>query len=183
MADETNEKPGKDPADKKAPKGSKIVFMLAAVLVVVVIASSAGYLVGSLFDKSSSPSPATEAERAAQAEDPNASQHDDYFYFEVKPPIVSTLDEPRLARYVRASIVLAILPRDKDKARELLEKKKPEIASWLGIRLAGCSLEKVRGEKNLNRLRREILDTLNQQFWPDQRPLIHEVLFAEFVVQ
>ena len=44
-------------------------------------------------------------------------------------------------------------------------------------------MEEVRGASNLSRIRREILDLLNEQMFPNAKPQISRVLFEEFQVQ
>jgi flagellar basal body-associated protein FliL len=106
----------------------------------------------------------------------------DYAYFDFEP-IVVNLDEARLARYIRAAITLAVTQADQKEAANVIERNMPEIRSWLMIKLAGCSLENVRGEKNLTRLCREVADALNARLWPNEKPLIHHVLLKEVAVQ
>jgi flagellar basal body-associated protein FliL len=98
-------------------------------------------------------------------------------------PTIVNLDEPRLARYIRASIVLAVRGENFKAVSELVDKKKPELKSWLTVYLAGCSLEDVRGPKNLNRICREVREAFNEQLWPGGKPLIEKVLLKEFAVQ
>ena len=47
-------------------------------------------------------------------------------------PIIVNLDEPRLARYIRASIVLAVKGDNYKAVSELVDRKKPELKS--GVR-------------------------------------------------
>jgi flagellar basal body-associated protein FliL len=103
-------------------------------------------------------------------------------YYDMEP-ITVNLDEPRLARYVRASIVLAFESQDYAAACKLLDRKKPDLKSWLTIYLAGCTLEDVRGPKSLNRISREVLEAFDDQLWPDGKPKITKVLFKEFTIQ
>jgi flagellar basal body-associated protein FliL len=103
-----------------------------------------------------------------------------YYDFE---PIIVNLDEPRLARYVRVTITLVIKAENHEAAKALLEKRKPELKNWLTTYFASCTLDGVRGAASLNRLRREILDAITQQLWPNQKPLVEQVLFKEFAVQ
>ena len=103
-----------------------------------------------------------------------------YYDFE---PIIVNLDEPRLARYIRVTITLVIKAENHDAAKAALDKRKPELKNWLTTYFASCTLDNVRGAPSMNRLRREILDAFTQQLWPNQKPLIEQVLFKEFAVQ
>jgi flagellar basal body-associated protein FliL len=71
---------------------------------------------------------------------------------------------------------------DESAATKAIEAAKPTLINQLTVYLAGCSLEDVRGPKNMNRMRREMLDIINSVVWPDQRPLVVDVLFKEFAV-
>jgi len=103
-----------------------------------------------------------------------------YYDFE---PIIVNLDEPRLARYIRVTITLVIKAENHAAAKVALDRHKPELKNWLTTYFASCTLDNVRGAASLNRLRREILDAFTQQLWPDQKPLVEQVLFKEFAVQ
>jgi flagellar basal body-associated protein FliL len=103
-----------------------------------------------------------------------------YYDFE---PIVVNLDEPRLARYIRVTITLVIKAENHSAAKAALDKRKPELKNWLTTYFASCTLDNVRGAPSMNRLRREILDAFTQQLWPNQKPLVEQVLFKEFAVQ
>jgi flagellar basal body-associated protein FliL len=103
-----------------------------------------------------------------------------YYDFE---PIIVNLDEPRLARYIRVTITLVIKAENHDAAKATLDRRKPELKNWLTTYFASCTLDNVRGAPSMNRLRREILDAFTQQLWPNQKPLVEQVLFKEFAVQ
>jgi flagellar basal body-associated protein FliL len=106
---------------------------------------------------------------------------DEFTYYDFEP-IVVNLDEPRLARYIRITLTLAIRAENLEAAKAILDKKKPELKNWVTTFFSSCTLDQVRGAANLNRLRREILDAFSQQLWPDQKPLIDHILFKEFAV-
>jgi flagellar basal body-associated protein FliL len=106
---------------------------------------------------------------------------DEFAYYDFEP-IVVNLDEPRLARYIRVTLTLAIRTENREAALAVLDKKKPELKNWVTTFFSSCTLDQVRGAVNLNRLRREILDAFSQQLWPDQKPLIDHILFKEFAV-
>jgi flagellar basal body-associated protein FliL len=173
------------------------MFLLLCIACVLV-AAGAGYLAAWLAGRSAAQAAAaaegpgnplagpsaTEPAAAAEPENPKKAEgqkNDEYVYFDFEPIIIN-LDEPRLARYIRVSITLAVHPEHSLVVKEILDKKKPELRNWLTVFFASCTLEEVRGSANLNRLRREILDNFSQQLWPDSKPLISHVLFKEFAV-
>ncbi len=97
--------------------------------------------------------------------------------------ITVTLNEPGLPRYVSMAVTLAVQKPDKTAAEEAIAACKPALVHRLTIYLAGCRLEDLRGEKNLNRVRREILDMIGSVVWPDQKALVVDVLFSRINVQ
>lgn len=196
MAEEEEEDPKQQVADVISQRsGNSGVKKLIGLSLVAALMVGVAAFAGSKMGRASS-TPAT-----TQATDhPESEQADAYkepkghgaepaklspgssAYYDLEPIIVN-LDEPRLARYIRASIVLSIKPENHKKVSNLIEQRKPELKSFLTVYLAGCTLEDVRGPKNLNRIRREILNAFNDQLFPGTKPLIDEVLFKEFAVQ
>jgi flagellar protein FliL len=168
--------------------GAKKKLMLWMIVAVVLIGAAAGG--GLVVSRGASKPPSEPAAASQPAEEapapvPEKAAGGDYTYYDFEPIIVN-LDEPRLARYIRATLVVVLDARNKkasDEVVELLNKKKPELKSWLTVYLAGCTLEDVRGPKNLNRIRREIQNSFNEQLWPNGRGMIERVLIKEFAVQ
>jgi flagellar basal body-associated protein FliL len=166
------------PTPAAPPKGKFIVLgMIAGILV---ISSLAGFSVGKAIRSQSAPKDDAQTTKPDLAKPPSSDEMS-YYDFD---PIIVTLNEQRMDRFIRSGITLAVKTQDlKSGTLEMLDKRKPEIKSWLNIYLSGCTLDQVRGEKNLNRLRHEIADLLNQKLFGDSRPLIDDVLFREFAVQ
>jgi flagellar basal body-associated protein FliL len=161
----------------------KLLPILVAVLVIAVTAAG-GVAVGWFFGVPE-PAQAAEGQRDIYGDSGPQSTGDNeeelrYYDFE---PITVNVNEPMLNRYIRATITLAIKESDYGDAEDAITNKEPELKSWMTIFFSACELEDVRGEKNLNRLRREVLDSLNNQLWPKGKPLIDHVLFREFAVQ
>jgi flagellar basal body-associated protein FliL len=193
MADTPESKNAGSPAAAspalKAPAGAgrlKAVLFLAGGI--IALAAGAGYGVAFLWPGHAAPTAAQAAESAEAAAAPaetaskeGGAAKPDFIYYDFET-IVVNLDEPRLARYIRATITVAIKPANQEAAKAILEKHKPELKNWLTLYFSSCTLDSVRGATNLNRLRREILDAFSQQLWPDQKPLIDHVLFKEFGV-
>jgi flagellar basal body-associated protein FliL len=183
MAEETKnqsvgEALGQMPASGGKRKGLIWLSMLGGV---VVLASVAGFSVGRGLHGEEPKEESAATEKAGEPER-HEVPNEDYTYYEFESIAVS-LNEHRMDRYLRVSIVLAMKTKDGAAATEMVNKKKPELKSWLTVFLSGCSLDDVRGDKNLNRLRREIQDSLNAQLWGDSRPLIDHVLFKDIAVQ
>ena len=179
--------PAAEPAPAAAPpRHSALTPLLLLCAGVVIMAAGAGYGLGMLMKGPKAAEAAPPAKAAAPTPAPSGSAaeakpKDEFVYYDFDP-IVANLDEPRLARYVRVVITLAIRPQDAEAAKIILDKKKPELKNWVTVFFASCTLEQIRGSANLNRLRREILDALSEQLWPDQKSPIHQVLFKEIAV-
>ncbi len=191
MAD--NDKTAADEvASKVAGGGTGKIIKLAGICVgAMLVAGIAGYFSGGLSPNKAEAGPAEGHAAASSSEEgsshgsakKDADKNDGDFAYIDFEPIVVNLDEARLARYIRTAITLAVVQADHKEADRVIQRSMPEVRSWLTIKLAGCSLENVRGEKNLTRLCREIADALNARLWPNERPLIHHVLLKEVAVQ
>jgi flagellar basal body-associated protein FliL len=151
-----------------------IVLLIAGGL----LAAVAGFFAGRIFG---SAGPATAQAEEEAFEEPLPDNGD--FRYSAFEPITVTLKTPRGDRYLRAALVLKIHANHMESASELIERQKPDIKDWLIVYLSNHSLDEVLGGKNQNRIRREILDSLNQMLWPKRKPRIHQVLMKEFAVQ
>lgn len=165
------------------------IIWLAVLAAVVILCAVGGVYIGHAMKsaRASEPQGPPDAAHAGSAHAaaaapaaPDASG--EYRYYDMEP-ITINLDEPRLARYVRATITLAFDAKHESEVRGQVEKRVPELKNWLAVYLAGRTLDEVRGAQSLNRVRREICDAFNEQIWPQQPPRIHHVLLKEFAVQ
>ena len=180
-----------NPFEEEQPEASKgsasfvqIGIRVGLMVVVLAIGSAAGYSLGGLLGGTAPADANQGAEPADYLEEalPPEIGGDDFEYVDFEP-ITVNLNEKRLARYIRATMTLAIRKADASEARSAIEKKKNELRNWLTIYLSGLTLEEVRGPKSLNRIRREIQERCNEQLWPKRRPFIDQVLFKEFAIQ
>ncbi len=164
-------------------EGKGILLRLLVPVGIVVLSAGAGYLVTRLTSAQTSASP---SQAAAGEESPAPAKgqdgKDEYTYYDLAPIIVN-LNEPRLARYIRATLTLVIRKDDYETAAETIEEKLPALRGWLILYLSDCSLAEVRGAANLNRILRDIQDSLNDRLWPNDRPLIVRVEYKEWAVQ
>jgi len=181
MAKETEKAPPEQPpAQAAAPSPFK--GLLPVLLMSVLIAAAAaggGYVTGRMLTRTAQAKPVAPGE--PQPRTTQASE--EHFYYHRLEPIMANLSDARMARYIRTTPTLVIRPEDKDAAVALLENKKPEIKGWMVVYLSGCTIENVRGPDNLKRIQREIMDGLNDKLWPDQRPLIVDVILEDIAVQ
>ena len=113
-----------------------------------------------------------------------AEQADQIPWVEELEPVLANLDEPGVTRYVRVTITLEMSPElDEIKGREFLGTKKMLVRDWLTTYLAGLSLEDVRGSRNLNRIKKDVLYQCNELLFPNGKPFVGRIFFKEFAVQ
>jgi flagellar basal body-associated protein FliL len=182
---------GEEASDAAQPPRKRKLFLILCAAVAI-MAGGAGYVVAVLTTGQSPLAPASaEAGQEAAAEPANpdelpapkpAEDKENYAYKDLEP-ITVNLDEPRLARYVHATVTLGIPLEDFEVAAQRIDAETRVLRDWLTVYLTSLTLEDVRGAANLNRIRREILDAFNQELWPDGKPLIRKVLFKEFAVK
>jgi flagellar basal body-associated protein FliL len=120
-----------------------------------------------------------EKEKAAKVYEPGKP-----WMFDKMDSVVANLDEPGVTRYVRVTVVLEMSPDlDSIEGEVFLEDKKILMQDLMTTYLAGLSLEDVRGSRNLNRIKRDVLDQLNKLLFGPDKPYVEKVLFKEFAVQ
>lgn len=205
MADDKEKKeqePKKEPdakeeqkpkAESKESAGFKLFTWL--VLGAVVIAGFAGgFALAQLLAGSGSDSPPQGETEGAQADiTPENNAVNDMLIDKPKDeklwpfdlePVIANLDEPGVTRYARVTITLQLSPQmDQEKGVLFLEGKKPILRDWLTTYIAGLNLERVRGTRNLGRIKRELRDSFNELLFPESKPFIHNILFKEFAIQ
>ena len=169
---------------KGTPAGG-IKPLIGAVMVAAVMAAGGlgGYLAagtgGKAEDKDAASAGLPEIEETVDGKGAgDESEAMEYYAFD---PVLVNLAEDRLTRYIRATVTLKIALEDFDE--KAMAKKKPALVNWLVVNLSDRSLEEVTGAKNLNRLRRQILDAFNDELSGAGKPIVREVLFQEFAVQ
>ncbi|MCP4376534.1 MAG: hypothetical protein GY794_10230 [bacterium] len=192
MADEEkNEDQAVDDAlDKGANPGmvGKILKYLLPVGLVVVF-SAAGFFASGLgggpaaADAETSDAATDGAtDKASEEDDTPADESGEREHHDLDP-IVVNLNEPQVTRYLRAGFSLAIGSDDFSDAETIITKKSHDLRDWLIGYLSNLSIEDIRGAKNINRVRREVQDLLNDRLWPGKRPRILSVSLSEWIVQ
>lgn len=195
MAEADDNKAQEDPQVKENNESKQdgagigiVTWVIMAVI--VVLCAGAGLLLGRLFASSSKPE-ATESSQTGETVHPESPEAGDSatdsrnsWYYDLEP-VVANLDVPGVTRYVRATITLEISSAlEQEKGEKLLEEKKPPLKDWLAIYLASLTLEDARGDRNLKRIKLQILDAFNEMLFPDARPQIKRILFNEgFTIQ
>ena len=179
MAKSDSEPKDQVPATPRISPLKGLMPLLVISVGIAAVAAGGGYVTGLMLTRSA------QAQALAPIETPAvpATATEEHFYYKIDPPIMANLNEPRMARYIRTSPTLVIRPTDKDAATTLLEGKMPEVRAVLGSYLSDCTPDNVRGSDNLKRMQREIMERLNDKLWPDQRPLIVDIILEDVAVQ
>jgi len=193
MADEKDTQPKKEdnpkqrnpdaPAGKKSLIGSLLPWLI--MVVVMIVSAGAGLAVGRLFAASKPPAPESNQQPSSPTENlnlvPEGSQKSWFYSLE---PALANLDEPSVTRYIRVTLILEISGQVKEsEGTAFINEKKPLLTNWLTIYLSGLTIDDIRGDKNLRRIQAQILDTFNQQLFPNAKPMIKSILFKDFAVQ
>lgn len=181
-----DKKKGKEKAKKGSAKKSSLLAWVLIALIVTVCSAGGGIAANIFFAPSSAQAEAVDKETLDDdifGEDGGETKiQKEFTYYEFEPLTVN-LDVKRQNRYIKVTIVLALIDKENTKITELLDNKKAELKNWLMTYMAGLSLEEVAGRKNIVRIQREIADALNDQLWPNQKIHINHVLFKDFAVQ
>jgi flagellar basal body-associated protein FliL len=170
-----------------APAGEgkvKPAVWLLLIVGVVVVFGLAGFVMGGRLRKPAPPEKPKTAEEtaaaAAAAAEPAAGSEAEYYEIE---PFTVTLDTPRRDRFLAVTVILAIRSTDQKAVAKLLDKNKREVRSKLTLYLNSRTLDDVTGDKNLNRILREMQDLVNEFLWPGQRPMVTGVLLKNLAIQ
>ena len=105
------------------------------------------------------------------------------WYYELEP-VIANLDEPGITRYLRATITLELNSEmNQEKGTVFFNEKTLIMRDWLTTYIAGLSLERIRGTRNLSRIKKEIRDHFNELLFPETKPFIRGIFLKEFAVQ
>ncbi len=193
MADEENKQENEDSKSESNSGESMIKRLLPWIIltVVVIFCAGAGFGLGRLFAGSRT-TDATEVDSSAD----NSNQKEDLstpvgseassnnvWYYDLDP-VVASLNEPSVTRYVRASLTLQMSSDlEQKKGTEIIDKKKPVLINWLTVYLSGLTLEDIRGDKNLKAIQWKVCESFNEILFPDSKAYLKEILIKEFPVQ
>jgi flagellar basal body-associated protein FliL len=148
--------------DKQAAARGKGLFLWLILAIVVLAGGVGGFALSVMMAGSAPAEPNTaQAAPAEPAFDPLLAKTDTQksWLYSKMDSIVANLDEPGVTRYVRVSVILELSPKlDSINGEIFLEEKKVLLQDWMTTYLAGLSLEDVRGSRNLNRIKQEVLD-------------------------
>ena len=192
MADKDNEKT----TEKKETSSDGKVGILTWVIMVVVILvlSGSGFVVGRLVADSAGPRSDEEiaeqavaqadARAAEDAEEDSESGATDSWYYDTLESVVVNPDEPGATRFVRVGLILEMNAGfTKDEAEKLVPQKQPLLINWLNLYFKGLSLDQMEDEKDMNHILAQITDAFNEILFPNARPQIKRTLIREFNIQ
>jgi flagellar basal body-associated protein FliL len=188
MAEQKQEQTEEQPQPQTSSSGSGLTLYAWLILGAVTLAGSTGGFALSQLIGGTTPTDLEVVDEAADQDDAInamlAEQADQMPWVEEFEPVLANLDEPGVTRYVRVTITLEMSSElDEIKGREFLGTKKMLVRDWMTTYLAGLSLEDVRGSRNLNRIKKDVLEECNKMLFPKGQPFVERIFFKEFAVQ
>jgi len=188
MADNTA-KQDLEQADGNESAGQPAVqiglLMWLIMITIIVLLSSSGFVLGRLLARSGPSEAAAPAagDSPAGTQDAAGSRQDTWFFNELESVVVNP-NEPGATRYVRVGLILEISSSmSQDKAKAVIESKKPLLINWLNLYFKGLSLSEMETDKDISRILSQICDGFNEILWPDGKPQIKKILIREFNIQ
>lgn len=98
--------------------------------------------------------------------------------------VIANLDEPGVTRYLRATITVELSAEmDLEQGMLFMDEKSLELRDWLTTYFAGLSLERIRGTRNLSRIKKEVRDHFNEILFPESKPFVKSIFLKDFAVQ
>jgi flagellar basal body-associated protein FliL len=93
-------------------------------------------------------------------------------------PFVANLNEPGTSRYLRTTFELEMVDQA---AIDAFNKNKSKTRNKVLTYLASLSVAETRGEKNLEKIRRDVIQRINEELGGEEKVL--NLFFKDFVVQ
>ena len=157
----------------------------------IILAGTAGGFALAQFITGSGPAKVTAAEK-----DPDQTSAQNFeqmlesqagpgkeWYYELET-VMAHLDEPGVSRRIRCTITLELTSAmNQEKGTAFLKEKSLLLKDCLTRYLAGLSLERTRGSRNISRIKNEIKEEFNRTLFSNSKPYIDDVLLNEFIVQ
>lgn len=197
MADKGQEKTT-EKTDK--PAGGKAGILTWVIMIIVImILSGSGFIVGRLVaDSTGARNPQEIADQAAaeaqaktmeaeaelKTEASESASGDSWYYGELASVVVNP-DEPGATRFVRVGLILEMdASITKEEAEKLIKKQKePLLVNWLNLYFKGLSLDQMEDEKDMNHILAQITDAFNEILFPNAKSKIKRTLIREFNIQ
>jgi flagellar basal body-associated protein FliL len=177
----------KDEQSRQAGTKISILTWIIMAAVVVLLAGS-GFVLGRLFAGSSSPETTKSFQENSQTkemipDDSETGSKDTWYYNELESVVVNP-DEPGATRFVRVGLILEISSGlSEDKAKELIEAKKPPLINWLNLYFKSLTLDEMKNDRDIKRILSQICDAFNEILFSDAKPQIKKILIREFNIQ
>ena len=102
-----------------------------------------------------------------------------FFYYDLEQVTVS-LTHNKYTKYLQVVFTLQTDLGDKDQVEELLGRKWPELRHRIIFYLSALPDDKLTGEENLKRIRKDVGAMANEQLGSD---MVKKVLLTKFVMQ
>lgn len=97
-------------------------------------------------------------------------------------PVVNVADG-RFTRYLLVKITLVVDEKDEKAVKELVEKEKPFLQTWVLGYLQDRTMEQLHGSAGMYRVRREVRDEFNHRLFSDGSEKIRDILLTEYNFQ
>lgn len=158
--------------------------------IIAVLCAGAGLTLGRLFAGSRTSERAVSANNNPPLFDPEpirdenipATDSAETWFYDLEPVTVN-LNDPNLERRVRAIVTLEIdSDADPSKGKAFLDGKKMLLIDRLTVYLASLNNDNLRGNRNLEQVRSEILDILNKELFPNSKPRIRQILLKQLAI-
>jgi flagellar basal body-associated protein FliL len=169
--------------------GTKIsILTWIIMMVVVVLLAGSGFVLGRLFAGSSSPETTESFQENSRTkklmpDDSETGSQDTWYYNDLESVVVNP-DEPGATRFVRVGLILEISSGlSKEKAKELIEAKKPPLINWLNLYFKSLTLDEMENDRDIKRILSQICDSFNEMLFPNAKPQIKRILIREFNIQ
>lgn len=195
MADKEKEEKKEEQEEAKEGKSSGFTLYTWLILAGIVIAGATGGFALSQLLAGGKQSESSEIQAAQNnpQQGPEVKSFEDMisdesksgkaWYYELEP-VIANLDEPGITRYLRATITLEVNSEmNQEKGLVFFDEKMLIMRDWLTTYIAGLSLERIRGTRNLSRIKKEVRDHFNELLFPETKPFIHGIFLKEFAVQ
>ena len=115
---------------------------------------------------------------------PDETDSKDTWYYNDLESVVVNPDEPGATRFVRVGLILEIRSvLSENKAKQLIEAKKPPLINWLNLYFKSLTLDEMENERDIKRILSQICDSFNEILFPDAKPQIKRILIREFNIQ
>lgn len=99
-------------------------------------------------------------------------------------PVVTNLNDARLARYIRIVPVIVVEESQKEEVIAAFRQMNVEVNDWMNKTLSGLTPEELRGSEGQERLRQRLQQGINEQLKSSGYPeFVKSILFDQFAIQ